>query len=156
MMQVVFQSQTKNGVRTLVVFALYGAYFDKALKSFVHHFVIVSGEGLDQTEAYYRVGGSDFVSAPIFFSDSNHPDFFDYCAKGLIVESVSTELPQDSKSFLRETLNHLRTNLTVDELGESWSIRQDASPDVDPTPQFPWAVVKHLQQIHWPHSYKWG
>ena len=156
MMQMVFQTQLIGEGRKLSVFALHKAHFDKALKSFVHHLVIVSGEGRDQTEAYYRIGGSEFANAPILFSESNHPDFFDHRAIGCSAESVWTELPEDSKSFLNETLTYLKSNLSVDEFGEFWSVRQDASQDVNPTAQFPWPLVKYLQTVHWPHSYKWG
>ena len=118
--------------------------------------LIVSGEGRDPTEAYYSIGASDFTTAPILFSESNHPNFFDQRAIGCSAESVSTELPQDSKSFLNETLTYLKSNLSVDEFGEFWTVRQDASQDVTPTAQFPWPLVKYLQTVHWPHSYKWG
>jgi hypothetical protein len=154
MMQLVFQTQKER--RQLLIFALHQAYFDKALKSFLHHIVIISGEGQHQTEAYYRIGGSDFTKATILFAESNHPDFFDHSATGMRVGRLRTELPDDSKLFLSETLTPLRANLSVDEFGEFWSVRPEASSDVAPTPQFPMPLVKHLQSIHWPHNYKWG
>ena len=148
-MVVHFDTEFIENQRGLNALVFYESEFDTSLKSFIHQLIVITRN----EEAFYRMEGSDAGKAPLFMSESNHPESLEFQKVGNRMTSVNLDLPLNSKAFRDNVTGILSRYLTYDEFNFSWDIAQNAPENTSADFKIPKKFLKRIQEFNWPNDY---
>ena len=143
-----FDTEVLDNHRILNTLFFYDSEFDASQKSFVHQLIVITLIA----EAYYRMEGSDAERAPLFMSESNHPESLEFQKAGNGTTSVNLDLPIKSKTFRDKVTGILSRYLTYDEFNFTWDIAQNAPENTSADFKIPQKFLKRIQGFNWPDS----
>ena len=147
-MVVHFDTQFLDNHRVLNALIFYESEFDTSIKSFIHQLIVITRN----EEAFYRMEGSDAERAPLFMSESNHPESLEFQKAGNGMTSVNLDLPIKSKTFRDKVTGILSRYLTYDEFNFTWDIAQNAPENTSADFKIPQKFLKRIQGFNWPDS----
>ena len=144
-----FDTNIEGGTRTLNALMFYDSLFDKSLKSFIHQLIIITND----SEAFYRMEGSNPESARLFMTESNYPEALEYEHVNGEIVSVELDLTQSAIPFRDKATDLLSVYLIYDDFNFEWSIAENAPEDSSSDFKIPEKFLSRIQRFNWPGDY---